>query len=399
VSLAIPTTAELNATIVSQLEGALAQTIPLLPKSFARVLAKVLAAVFVLLFRYAGFVFLQLFVAHATMDETTINGKKVRPLVELGRLFGVGDPQDATRAEVNVTVTVLNQSGTLKAGTKLLRAETGVLYDVVAETALSAATVTVKIRASGDGDGNGGVGDIGNLQPGDVVSFASPPPSVATDATVLAQVVTAADAESTDNYRRRLLQRVQRRPQGGAYADYQSWGEEVEGIVAIYPYAGELPGGSGPGIVDIYVEADEASSGSPDGIPTAPQLAAVLASINMDVGGKASRRPVNAAPMVMPITRVGFSFVISGLSPNTLELQNAISEGLDEYLRSREPYIVGLSTLPRNDRITEAATSGIVDGIVSAYGATVTLVEMTPGPAYTLEHGEKAKLGTFPLFP
>lgn len=386
-SLAIPTTSDLNATIISQLEGALGQTIPILPKAFARVLAKVLAAVFVLLFKYAGFVFLQMFVAHATMQETTINGRKIRPLVELGRLFGVGDPLDATRAELVISIPVSNQTGSLAAGSRLLRAETEVLYDIVAAVPLNASTVQAVMRASGDAQGNGGLGDIGNLQPGDIVSFANPQSNVATDAVVVSQQKTAADAESTESYRRRIFQRVQQRPQGGAYADYRAWGEEVEGIVAIYPYTGD------PGEVDVYVEASEDSSGSPDGIPTLAQLGEVAASIELDAAGLATRRPANAAVNVLPITRVAFNVEVSGLEPDTTATRLAIEDGVDEYLRSREPFIVGLSVLPRDDRITAAAVSGIVDSVVSAAGATVTTVELTPGPAYTLDKGEKAKLG------
>jgi hypothetical protein len=36
---------------------------------------------------------------------------------------------------------------------------------------------------------------------------------------------------------------------------------------------------------------------------------------------------------------------------------------------------------------------GIVTGVVHAAGATVTLAELVPGPAYSLGFGEKAKLG------
>jgi uncharacterized phage protein gp47/JayE len=387
VSLAIPTTSDLNDRIINQISGQLGQDIPILPKAFVRVLAKVLAGVFVLVYRYCGFMFLQMFVAHATMQEVTVNGKKIRPLVELGRLFGAGDPQDATRAELNITVAVKNQTGSLAAGARLLYAKTAVLYDVVAAVPLNATTVTVKIRASGDDQGNGGVGDIGNLQPGDVLSFANPLPNVATDATVLAQVVTAADAETVEHYRSRILQRVQRRPQGGAYADYQLWAQDVPGIVAAYPYAGD------PGEIDLYVEATEDSSGSPDGIPTGAQLTAVAEAIDLSEDGRATRRPVNAAVNVLPITCTPFDVQISGLDPDTAENQQAIMDGLSEILKSREPFIVGLSTLPREDRITEAALSGVVDDIVNAQGASVTTVTMTLGPAYTLSPGEKAKLG------
>lgn len=391
-SLETPTTRQLSDQIVGQLAASLAQTIPLLPKSFARVLAWVLAGVFVLLYKYAGFIFLQLFVAHASDQETTVNGKKLVPLIEWGVLLGVGRPLAGVRAQHMVSIAVTNQTGSIPAGSTLLRSETRVLYQTVAAVALDAPTVQLQIKAIGDESGGDGSGALGNLTNGDELTFANQPPNVGRIATVVSQVTTGADAETTDAYRGRIVRRVQRRPQGGAYADYQTWGEEVEGIVAIYPYAGD------PGEVDIYVEASEASSGSADGFPTAPQLAAVLESIELNEAGLATRRPVNAAPNVLSITRVPFAFQVSGLSPDTQETRDAIEAGLDEYLRSREPFIVGLSSLPREDRITEAATSGIVDSIVNAQGATVTTVSMTPGPAYTLGPGEKAKLDGTPDF-
>lgn len=391
-SLETPTTRDISDQIVGHLAASLSQSIPILPKAFARVLAWVLAGLFVLLYKYAGFIFLQLFVAHASDQETEVNGKKLIPLIEWGVLLGVGRPIASTRAEHMVAVAVTNQVDSLPAGTTLLRSETRILYQTVAAVALDAPTVQLRIKAIGDESGGDGSGAIGNLTNGDVLTFANLPPNVASQVTVVSQVTTGADAETTDAYRARIVRRVQRRPQGGAYADYQAWGEEVEGIVAIYPYAGD------PGEVDIYVEASEASSGSPDGIPTAPQLDAVLESIELNEAGLATRRPVNAAPNVLPISRVAFAVTISGLDPETQENKDAITEGLDEYLRSREPFIVGLSSLPREDRITEAAISGIVDTIVNAQGATVTTVSMTPGPAYTLAPGEKSKLDGTPNF-
>jgi uncharacterized phage protein gp47/JayE len=384
-----PTTRQLSDQIVGQLQASLSQTIPLLPKAFARVLAWVLAGAIVIVYKYAGFIFLQLFVAHASAEETTINGKKVTPLIEWGVLLGVGRPHAATRAEQLVSVKVTNQSGELKAGQTLLRTETRVLYQIVATVALDAPIIQFRIKAIGDDAGGDGSGSIGNLTAGDILSFATQPANVATTATVVSQVVTGADAEPIETYRARIVRRVQRRPQGGAYADYQSWGEEVLGIAHVYPYAGVIPG-----TVELYVEATEESSGSPDGIPTAPQIAAVLDAITLNESGKATRRPVNAAPLIAGIVRLPFDVQISGLAPDNADNRTAIEDGVDEYLRTREPFIVGLSVLPREDRVTAAAVSGVVDSIVNALGATVTTVTLTPGPAYTLGHGEKAKLGT-----
>lgn len=393
-ALSTPTTQDLADNIVAQIQLAIGQTIPLLPKAFTRVLAKVLAGVVVLLYKYAGFIFLQLFVAYATNEETIINGRVIRPLTEWGRLVGVGDPEAATRAELTVTVTVTNMTGSLAAGSQLLFAPSGVVYLTTAAVALNAATVTVTMRASSDQTGGTGEGAIGNLEVGDVVSFANPLPNVATDAVVASVVVTGADGETVAAYRQRIIRRFQRKPQGGAYADYQVWGEGVAGIAHVYPYTSNTPGE-----VDVYVEATEASSGSADGIPTGAQLTAVAAAIELDDNGLASNRPAGAGVNVYAITRTGFEVECSGLdAPDITAAESTVEQAVDEFLRSREPFIVGLSVLPRLDRVTRAAVSGVVDDAVSAVGGTVTTVVLklsgSPIEAYTLSNGEKAKLNS-----
>jgi len=396
-SLSVPTTQEVTETIVAQLEAALSQTIPLLPKSFTRVLAKALGGVFVLIYKYAGFVFLQLFVAYATMRETTINGVVIRPLVEWGRLIGVGDPDDATRAELLIDVTVTDQTGDLAGGSHLLRSQTGVGYQTITTVPLDAATVQVTIRATSDQQGNGGEGVIGNLEPGDEVSFVNPLPNIVRVAVVDSQTVQAADAESEENYRRRVMERFQAKPQGGAYADYRVWATSVEGIIRAYPYTGQ-----DPGEVDVFCEATEASSGSPDGIPTGAQLTAIYDAIQLDEAGTATRRPVGAAVNVYAITRTAFDVDVDGLDVSSATeteatVKSQLDAAVDEYLRGREPFIVGLSVLPRLDRITEAGVSGVVDAVLDATGAVATSVTVekggTPLIAYTLDDGEKAKLG------
>lgn len=391
-SLPTPTTQEVADNIIAQLETTLAQTIPLLPKSFTRVLAKSLAGLIVLLYKYAGFMFLQMFVAHATIDETVVNGKTIRPLVEWGRLFGVGDPVDATNAELDITVDVQNQTGSLAAGAQLLRADTGVLYLSTAAVLLDAAQITVPVRAASGQDGASGAGAIGNLEPGDVVTFVNPLPNVARDAVVDVVTLLGADGETTEAYRARVLDRTQARPQGGAYADYRVWGGSVAGVANIFPYTGD------PGEVDVYVAATVTVL-NPDGIPDGALLTAVADAIELDVGGLANNRPANAAVNTLAITRAEFDVTVTSLTGSNLgPLKASITDGLDEYLRRREPFIVGLSVLPRGDRITQGSISGVVNDIVGADGATVGLVTLNQGPAsitaYTLAAGETAKLGT-----
>lgn len=387
-----PTTKEIADNILAQLEASLNQSLSLLPKAFTRVLAKALAAVFVLIYKYAGFMFLQIFVRTASMATTEVNGVSLVPLIEWGRLIGVGDPTAATQAELLIEITVTNQTGVLPVSSQLLGATNGVTYVTLTAVTLDASTKQVAVRAVSDQSGGDGSGAIGNLPAASTVSFANPLANVARAAVVVSASVTGSDAESPENYRQRVLDRFQKRPQGGAYADYEVWGEEAAGILNVYPYASECPGQ-----VDVYVEATPESSGSPDGIPTTPQLNAVLQLIESDSAGLATRRPVGALVNAFPINRLGFTVTVFALTvSDPAQTQADIETALTEYFLAREPFIVGLSVPPRLDRITRTAVDGTIEDIVSAAGGVFggssvtqsgTLVE-----AYTLGIGEKAKL-------
>ena len=392
-ALQTPSTQEISDAIIASVEADLGRTFTLLPKSFTRVLAKALAGVFVLAYRYAGWTFLQMFVAHASWRETTVNGVTLRPLVEWGRLSGVGDPKAATNAVLSVAFVVTNvDSSTLPAGTQLVHPSSGVIYITQTAVTLDSALKSVEVLAASDPDGNGGSGTLGNRAVGDVLKWANPLPQLSVDgATVVSSVTTAADAESESAYRSRVVDAFAVPPQGGAYADYANWASQVEGIVNAYPYTGFFPG-----TVDVYIEASVASSDE-DGIPTDAQVQAVMDAIELDEAGEATRRPVSAVVAVKKIARQPFTVTVQGLVAGEEDAaQAAIEAGIDDYLRSREPFILGVTRLPRTDRITAAGISGVVDDIASNQGATVTSVSLSLGgdsiPAYTLDYGEKAKL-------
>ncbi len=392
-SLDTPTTAEIAENIVIQMQSALNQKIPLLPKAFIRVMSVALAGVIILLYKYAGFVFLQVFVSQASYSETEIGSETVIPLVEWGRLIGVGDPAPATQAELNVLIGVYTTGGTLSAGTQLYKSDTGVTYLTTAAVTLSSPTNLAVIRASADESGQGGAGTIGNLEAGQTLDVLNPPSNVIPTAQVVSQAVTGADKESEGAYRQRVTDRFSTRPQGGAYADYRQWGEEPAGIANVYPYTSGCPGQ-----VDVYVEATPESSGDPDGIPTSAQLQEVLDSIELDSAGVATRRPANALALTLAITRNGWKVDISGLTVDDETAVKAdIETALTEYFLSFEPYIPGLDAPPRNDRVTRSGVSGVVFDVVSAAGGIFNTVVLKDSSdvvvdVHTLTEGEKAKL-------
>ena len=388
--MTVPTTQQVSDNIIAQVEAQFGASVPLMPKSFTRVFSKALAAVFTILYKYGGYMSLQMFVRTAAFAETEINGQIVNPLLEWGRLIGIGDPASATQAELLVLVTVENQTGFLPAYSQVVSTDNGVTYLTIGDTLLDAATKQVTIRASSDQAGGGGRGTIGNLDPGAVLSFANPLANVARQVTVLSQSVTGADAETVEAYRQRVVDRFGKQPQGGAYADYELWGEEPAGISAVYPYTSDCPGQ-----VDLYVE----SATEPDGIPTTAQLQEVLDSVEYDIAGLASRRPIGALVNAYPIDRLSFDVTVLGLVVDDLaQVQADIETALTEFFLSREPYIVGLSLPPRQDRITVSEIGGIVHDIVNSANGIFTSVVLyylaLETQLYNLGTGEKAKLDT-----
>lgn len=394
-ALSVPKTQEVSDNLIAAIGTSIGKTIPLLPKTFTRVLAKALSGVFILTYRYAGFSLLQMFAEHASFRETIVNGRRLVPLVEWGRMVGVGDPREATNARLQVVFVVINtDSSTLPAGRQLVHPGSGVIYILEQDVVLSSSPITTPVVAASDQDDNGGAGVLGNRQINDILEWANPIPQVSTaGATVNGIFETASDAETEAEYRERVVERFRSRPQGGAYADYSAWALDVLGILHVYPYTGD------PGMVNVFVEATVATAADADGTPTQAQLTAVAASIQLDDGGLASRRPAGSLVKVLPITRTAFDVEVEGLvAVDEASTKATIEEALDDHFRSREPFITGLSRLPRLDRITKASVSGVVDEAASSSGATVTSVKVQQGGgeilAYSLNFGQKAKLGT-----
>lgn len=323
------------------------------------------------------------------MKPTTINGKTITPLIEWGRLIGVGEPLAATAAELTARIQVEIVGASLPAASQLVHVPSGVTFITAEGYILSGDFMDIRVIAVSDQSGGGGLGTVGNLTAGSVLSFANPLGGVGRTATVINQVVTGADAETSDQYRIRVVTRFQLRPQGGAYVDYKLWAESAAGIKQAFPYTADEPGQ-----VDVYIE----SSTETDGIPTTAQLEAALASINYDNStGMATRRPVSAFVNVFPIARIGFTVEVIGLSvQNEPAVREEISSALSVYFQDKEPFLVGLTIPPRRDRITVAAVSGVVDDVVSLANGVFTDVNLFIGavntPTYTLGKGEKAKL-------
>lgn len=376
-----PTTVDLAATILAQMEGELGDPSPLFPRALLRVMAKAYAGVAILLYKYIGWIGLQGFVRTASGEVVTLNGRELSPLGELGTLVGLGEPVAATHTVLTVRVNVESQVGSLADGSQLVGTANGVVYLTVGAVLLNAPTVTVSARAVGD------AGAVGNLSVGAELSFANPLASVTREVAVVAQTTTGADAETVEHWRARVLARFQRRAQGGALADYEGWALGVAGVLNVYPYRGL------PGRVSVYIE----SSTEVDGIPTMAQLDAVDTATQLSAGGRATRRPVGAWVDVLPITRTTFRVTVGGLtSPLLAQTRASVTEAVRGYFEDSAPFIVGLDVEPRLDGLSAVRLSSVVNDIVLSAGGTFSSASFRVGvggrtlSAYSLGEGEKA---------
>lgn len=389
----IPTTKALYLSTRAKIEGALGVVTAILPKAVTDVFSKATAGETVLLYKYGGSIQLNLMPSKASLEDTQVNGETINPANEWGELIGAGPRKGATQAVHTIAIGVKQQVGELRKGSQLVRLPTGIVYTLDEAVPLDAATVSGTVTAVADPDGGDGAGSVGNLSPGDVLTFANPLAAVVREATVTARTVDGADREDGQVYRRRYTRQFRRRKRGGAYADYQAWAESVAGILNVYPQTGD-----DPNIVNLYCEATEESSGSPDGIPTSAQLSAVENAVNLDEAGKLKRRPVGHYVQALPITRVGFSVEVAGLEgvEDKAATIATVQRELEGHMLSRESYILGLTDGPRKDRITAAEVGGIISSVVNAAGGSFSSFILRKGvdqiTAYTLEVGEKAKL-------
>ena len=399
-ALETKTIQQINDLIINQLEAQFGKTFPILPKSFIRILSKTFAGIFIILYKGAGWIFLQLFVSTASFKDVIFSGKTINPLKEWGRLVGVGDPNPATQAELTILVNVNSIGETLFAGTQFSSTINNIIYITQENYTLDAATKSINVIAVTGGT-------IGNLEIGDTLTLVNTLGIIENDADITAVITTATDAETETNYRRRVSERFQLQPQGGAYADYRIWASEVPGVLQTYIYAGDPPSN-----VMVYVAGD--STIYINRVPDSALLLAVAEAIEFDPDtGNATRRPIGAVidpdgdlsyANILPITNVVFDIEITGFTIDAELETNVIADiqdALEDYMLEREPFIEGLSIPPKKNTITQANVIGIINDIVRANsGSFLTAIVSIGGiisTNYSLLQGELAMMGTLTI--
>lgn len=389
------TAKDISDQLIADFEAYLGTTFPDYPKSFIRTLTKAMAGLYVLGYE-SGLSYLeQMFVKTAANVPISINGKTLNPLQEHGSLLGLTQGTGVS-TELSIQISVITTGGTIESGERIVNPDTGIIYVVVGDVSLSSSSVAATIRSTVSGE-NANV-----ILPDDEnkLYFVSPRGDVEKSVFINSQTVSGSDPQTTEEFRDEILQRWLARPQGGAYADYLLWAKEAsDNVKNAYVYSGwgddAIPS-SRTGQVFIYIE----SVSDTDGIPLQALLDDVYDYIEGDPD-LSTRRPVNAYVQVLPITRSEVDVTISGLSTDDdTNCKIAIEAAITDFFLALNPAGQSGYTLrpPKNDIISKNNLGGLIAGIASGYNGTITSVTFevhgeTP-EAYSMQEGEKAKVGT-----
>jgi uncharacterized phage protein gp47/JayE len=381
--LPIPTTKTIVATILSFIESRLNQDSPLADKAYNRVISVALGSVFTTLYKFA---------AQETKENLAISASRAG-LIKLGEEYDT--PLKAAEAAV-LTITLPAVDTTVIPQTvDFVGDPNGIRYGLAANSdpatgGLVTMSVTAKVT-----------GATGNLLVSDTLTIGTQVPGAETTATVTVIENTGADAEETETYRARLLAIIRSPGGGGNAADYRNWSNEVAGVENSYPYAGQ-PGGGSPPDRTVYVEAT--SDIDPDGIAPGSLLTEVRTSITTDPVTGLSRQPLGLTDdtlYILSITRTSFYVQISGLSVDAskeAQVKADIETAVTAYFVGLAPFIDGLDPdFEKNDTVTDASVTDIVQDVVSAAGGFFTALGfgLSVGsflPSYVLGQGEHAKL-------
>lgn len=265
-------------------------------------------------------------------------------LLRQGQLFGIVRTSP-TYAEATVTVTGTNTT-VVPAGTVLLRSD-GAEYTTDADVTIALGTATPSVTASE-------AGADGTLTAGVSLSFESPISGVDATATVVASTADGSDEEDIEDYRTRLLARINDPPNGGSEADYIAWAKEVSGVTRAWVYPLEL----GPGTVVVrFVRDDDVSP-----IPDSGEVGDV-----QDVMDE--KAPAHASVTVIAPTAVALDFTIS-ITPDTAATRETVEAELEDFLfRTAEP---GATTLVSQIDLAIGNATGVTDFTRTLPAADVT---------------------------
>ncbi len=282
-------------------------SVPLVPNSVARVIADSNAGLAYLTLLYIDWLALQ-FLPDTAEHEW---------LVRHANIWLVDGPKPATFAAGSATVT-----GTfgvvLPLGTQMTGGAVGneTTFETTEQINIGTTATPVAVRALDPGL-------AGNLDAGDVLNFVTAIAGLDGFATVVS-LTGGTDAETDDELRARVLERIRQPPMGGDADDYVAWALEVPGVTRAWCAPMEM----GIGTVTVRFMCDDLRADQ-GGFPTEADVAAVSAHLDQ-------KRPVTIKDFFVagPIPQE-IEFTITDLVLDNESIRANIEQSVNEMLFAR----------------------------------------------------------------
>lgn len=224
------------------------------------------------------------------------------------------------------------------------------------------------------------------LSTSNTMSLVQPVALVETVSTVLTEETVPQSAETTEEYREKVLEAYRLAPQGGSASDYRVWSGEVQGVDESYPYAA-----STANEIDLYIEATIADSDDGKGTPGAVILAAVQSAIEDPTADRPSRKPLTVSQInYLPVSVKDIIINIDGYVNLTSSKQTLILSALNELISGIRPYVAAIDVASEKNDILD--TNRIINSVLEAvpgstFGTVTIMIDMVDYNTFTFEDG------------
>jgi len=335
-----PTISEIKDRIEKGIESRLFGKTALLRVALLRILARVFAGSLHALYGYLAWITDQLFVTTASeFFLENMHGNMWR-VPRKGGSFASG------------TAIFSGTNGTLIDTDTRLQNDQGIEYGTTLPVTISGGVASVSIQAIESGED----GNLLRTNPPDPVylQMVSTLAGVDDEVEIDGDITGGIDKEDLEDYRSRILQRIQNPPAGGSSADYVRWATEVDGVVRAWCY----PLANGPGTVTTVITA----FGS-DPVPSSLLVSDTQNHIEVV-------RPVTADQTVASITdslgvdgKALFDFnILLPSGENVSDVQSNIIDNIEALFLPHRPG----TTVPISQIRSAISTSGVSDYTIQA---------------------------------
>jgi uncharacterized phage protein gp47/JayE len=256
-----PTLREVRSLVRDSIHGSLPGSDATIPNSVLRVMSDSQGALCFLTLEYVDWLALQLLPDTAETEWLDRHGN-----IWLVNADGTTGRKQATLATGTVAATGISGS-IVPAGALLGGTAQNATYQTTEQIIIGVGPTNIPATALDPGI-------VGNMQPGDALSFVAPPPGVDGGVTVL-EMDGGTDTETDDELRARILRRIQQPPMGGAAYDYEAWALAVPGVTRAWCSPNEM----GIGTVTIRFMMDDLRADN-GGFPLPSDVDAVTSYID-----------------------------------------------------------------------------------------------------------------------